>query len=135
MSVEYSAIAAKLKAMYSKFLTRDDYEQLLERKSVNDICSYLKSTPGYGEVLEQVNERDIHRGQMEILLEQEMVDEYVRLYNFMDNSKRTVMEFWFMRREIAFLKREIRYIYTHEERSNDEVTKANLTLSLKHTRK
>ena len=53
MSVEYSAIAAKLKAMYSKFLTRDDYEQLLERKSVNDICSYLKSTPGYGEVLEQ----------------------------------------------------------------------------------
>ena len=78
MSVEYSAIAAKLKAMYSKFLTRDDYEQLLERKSVNDICSYLKSTPGYGEVLEQVNERDIHRGQMEILLEQEMVDEYVR---------------------------------------------------------
>ena len=56
MSVEYSAIAAKLKAMYSKFLTRDDYEQLLERKSVNDICSYLKSTPGYGEVLEQVNE-------------------------------------------------------------------------------
>ena len=44
MSVEYSAIAAKLKAMYSKFLTRDDYEQLLERKSVNDICSYLKST-------------------------------------------------------------------------------------------
>ena len=81
MSVEYSAIAAKLKAMYSKFLTRDDYEQLLERKSVNDICSYLKSTPGYGEVLEQVNERDIHRGQMEILLEQEMVDEYVRLYS------------------------------------------------------
>ena len=124
MSVEYSAIAAKLKAMYSKFLTRDDYEQLLERKSVNDICSYLKSTPGYGEVLEQVNERDIHRGQMEILLEQEMVDEYVRLYNFMDNSKRTVMEFWFMRREIAFLKREIRYIYTHEERSNDEVNQS-----------
>ena len=124
MSVEYSAIAAKLKAMYSKFLTRDDYEQLLERKSVNDICSYLKSTPGYGEVLEQVNERDIHRGQMEILLEQEMVDEYVRLYNFMDNSKRTVMEFWFMRREITFLKREIRYIYTHEERSNDEVNQS-----------
>ena len=123
MSVEYSAIAAKLKAMYSKFLTRDDYEQLLERKSVNDICSYLKSTPGYGEVLEQVNERDIHRGQMEILLEQEMVDEYVRLYNFMDNSKRTVMEFWFMRRD-CILKREIRYIYTHEERSNDEVNQS-----------
>ena len=95
MSVEYSAIAAKLKAMYSKFLTRDDYEQLLERKSVNDICSYLKSTPGYGEVLEQVNERDIHRGQMEILLEQEMVDEYVRLYNM--DAKDNIQEYHMLR--------------------------------------
>lgn len=45
MSVEYSAIAAKLKAMYSKFLTRDDYEQLLERKSVNAYAVILKVHP------------------------------------------------------------------------------------------
>ena len=62
---------------------------------------------------------------MEILLEQEMVDEYVRLYNFMDDSKEEPLwNFAFMRREIAFLKREIRYIYTHEERSNDEVNQS-----------
>lgn len=121
MSAEYSAIAAKLRAMYSKFLKKEDYEELITRKSVNDICSYLKSTDGYREVLADVNERGIHRGQMELLLYQEIMNEYVRIYNFIDNTKRGLIDFWFMRHEVEFLKREIRYIYTHEERSSDEV--------------
>lgn len=122
MSVEYSAIAAKLRAMHAKFLTSEDYEQLLTKKSVNDICSYLKSTPGYSDVLSDVNERDIHRGAMEILIEQDIVNEYVSIYNFMDFASREVMKPWFMRREVEFLKREIRHIYTHEQRGEDEIT-------------
>ena len=121
MSAEYSAVAAKLKAMHSRFLTRNDYEELLSRKSVTDICAYLKSTPGYGDVLGEVNERSIHRGQMELLLEQDLMDDYASLYNFVDGSKRAMLEFWFMRYEVDFLKREIQYIYTHEARSSDEV--------------
>lgn len=121
MSVEYSAIAAKLKAMYSRFLSAKDYEEILNRKSVNDICAYLKSTQGYSDVLGEVNEKQIHRGEMELLLEQDIMDEYVRLYSFVDHTKRSMLEFWFMRREIEFLKRETRHIYTHEECSSDEV--------------
>lgn len=121
MSVEYSAVAAKLKAMYSRMLTAEDYEELLAKKSVNDVCAYLKATEGYSDVMSDVSERNIHRGQMEILLEQELVNEYVRLYNFVDHKKRLLLEFWFIRYEVGFLKREIRYIYTHEERSSDEV--------------
>jgi V/A-type H+-transporting ATPase subunit C len=124
MEVQYSAIAAKLKAMHSNFLTDEDFEQLLSKKSVNDICSYLKSTAGYAEVLEDVNEHDVHRGRMEILIEQNLVDEYVRLYNFLDHSKREIMAFWFMRYEQEFLKREIRYIYTHEARNEDDVNQS-----------
>lgn len=121
MSVEYSAIAAKLKAMHARFLTDSDYEELISKKSVNDICGYLKTTPGYGEMLCGVNERDIHRGQMELLIERSLVDEYVRLYNFIDHTNRKIMQFWFMRREVEFLKQEIRNIYTHEQRDRDEV--------------
>ena len=135
MSVEYSAIAAKLRAMHSKFLTRDDYEQLLTKKSVNDICAYLKSTPGYSDVLAQVNERDIHRGDMELTLEQDIVNEYVSIYKFMDFKNREVMKSWFMRREVEFLKREIRYIYTHEQHSDDEIEKGKFEAFFKsHTK-
>lgn len=121
MSNEYSAVAAKLKAMHSRFLTERDYEELLARTSVADMCAYLKTTDGYNDVLGEVNEREMHRGVMELLLEQDIMEEYIRLYNFVDKDKRDLLKFWFMEREIEFLKREIRYIYTHDERSSDEV--------------
>lgn len=120
MNSEYSAVSAKLKAMYSNFLTKEDYEQLLSRKTVGEICGYLKSTPAYASVLESVNERDVHRGQVEILISVEIIDEYLRLYDFLDSSKREVLKFWFMRREIEFLTRELRYIFTHESRNADQ---------------
>lgn len=122
MSSEYSAVAAKLKAMYSRFLTERDYEELLSKKSVTDICAYLKATEGYNDVLGDVNEREMHRGVMEILLEQDIMEEYIRLYNFVDKEKRDLLKFWFMAREIDFLKREISYLYTHDERRTDEVS-------------
>lgn len=113
----------------------EDYERLLAEKNVKDICAYLKTTDGYGEVLSGMDEREVHRGQLELLLEREIVDEYVRLYNFMDNSKRAVMKFWFMRREVEFLKREIRHIYTHEERSEDEINQGKFDAFFKtHTK-
>ncbi len=124
MNAQYSAIAAKLRAMHARFLTDGDFEELLSKKSVNDICSYLKSTAGYSDCLAGVDERNVHRGEIEILLENNLVDEYVRLYNFIDNSKREIMRFWFMRHELEFLKREIRHIYTHETVSDDAVDKS-----------
>lgn len=124
MSNEYSAIAAKLHAMHSRFLSEKDYDELLLRKSVADVCAYLKTTEGYGELFKDTDERKIHRGDMELLLEQNVMDEYIRLYSFVDKSKRALLRFWFTRREIEFLKREIRYIYTHDERSGDDVNQS-----------
>ncbi len=121
MSVKYSAIAAKLRAMHSSFLTGGDYERLLSKKSVNEICAYLKSAPGYCDALADVNERGVHRGEMERMLERDIMDEYVRIYNFVDFSDREIMNLWFMRRELRFLKREIRHIYTHEKCVGDDI--------------
>lgn len=135
MEIQYSAIAAKLKAMHANFLTDEDFEQLLSKKSVNDICAYLKSTAEYSDSLENVDEHNVHRGEIEILLERNLVGDYVRLYSFMDNSKRELLKFWFMRYELEFLKREIRHIYTHEAVNNDEVAQGRFDMFFKtHTK-
>ena len=135
MSNEYSAVAAKLRTMHARFLTEGDYEELLGKKSVADVCAYLKTTEGYMDVLDGVNEREMHRGVMELLLEQDIMDEYVRLYNFVDKGKRDLLKFWFVSREIEFLKREIRYIYTHDERSADAVNQGRFDAFFEtHTR-
>ena len=123
MEVQYSAVAAKLKAMHANFLTDEDFDRLLEKTSVKDICACLKATKGYGDVLSDIDESDVHRGAIEVKLYQDMVNEYERLYNFLDHSKREIMQFWFMRHELEFLKGEIRYIYTHEERKKDEISR------------
>lgn len=122
MSNEYSAIAAKLRAMHARFLTEKDYEELLSRKSVTDVCAYLKNTDGYSDVLGDINEREIHRGVMELILEQDIMDEYIRLYNFVDRPLRRLLNFWFIQREGEFIKREIRHIYTNEAYTRDEVS-------------
>lgn len=124
MSNEYSAVAAKLRAMRSRFLSSGDYDELLNKKSVTEVCAYLKGTAGYSDTLEGINEREMHRGVMELLLEQDMMDEYIRLYDFVDRKKRELIKYWFQRFEIAFLNREMRYIYTHEERSADTVNQS-----------
>lgn len=135
MEAQYSAIAAKLRAMHANFLTDEDFEQLLSKNSVNDICAYLESLRGYSDTLEGVDARNVHRGEIEILLEQDLVDEYVRLYNFIDHSKREIMKFWFMRYELEFLKRSIRHIYTHESISDDAAERGRFEAFFKtHTR-
>ena len=123
MNSEYCAVSAKLKAMYAKFLKSEDYEQLLSKKSVGEICAYLKAHPAYSEVLENISERDVHRGQMELLMSGEVFDEYLRLYEFLDSSKREILKFWFIRREILFLIKEMRYIFTHESRNEDQISR------------
>lgn len=118
MKKNYSAIAAKLKAASAGRLTRADYGELLSKSTVNEIYSYLLTT-GYRDVLSELSGKQIHRTEIEKALRHEMIREYGRVYSFMDIDGQRVLEFWFMQREIEFLKRGLRHLYNKE--SNDWV--------------
>ncbi len=113
MKEKYSAIAAKLKAASAGRLKRTDYDELLSKTSVNEIYSYLLTT-GYRDVLSELTKEQIHRTEIEKALRHEMIREYGRIYNFMDIDGKRVLEFWFMQREIEFLKRGLRHLYNKE---------------------
>ena len=115
MSARYSAIAAKLKAMCAPSLTKQDFISLTEKKTVSEICTYLKATEAYGEAFSGMDENNAHRGQMEYLMNEKLFYDFVKIYRFMDNQNSDLIRFFFIRREIEFLKREIHYIYTKEE--------------------
>ena len=117
MSAKYSAITAKLKAMCASALTERDFINLTEKKTVSEICAYLKATDAYGDAFSSIDENDAHRGQMEYLMNEKLFHDFVKIYRFMDNQNTDLIRFFFIRREIEFLKREIHYIYTKEERS------------------
>lgn len=124
MSAKYSAIAAKLKAMYANALSKEDFVALSEKKSVGEICGYLKNSEGYGDALEALDASDVHRGQIEFLMEEKILLDILKIFNFTDNAYNEVMDFIFARREIEFLKRQINHIYTHQKRSEDKMSYA-----------
>lgn len=65
-----NAILAKARAMYGKCLKDTDYQSLTECKTVSEIAAYLKQRTNYSAVLSGLNENEIHRGQLEPVLRQ-----------------------------------------------------------------
>lgn len=55
MGFSSNAIMAKSRALYGKRLTKEDYDALINAKSVNEVVSYLKSETAYGDVFRSAN--------------------------------------------------------------------------------
>ncbi len=110
----YIAVATKARAMYGECLTNEDFANLMNKKTVAEIFAYLKANSSYKRFFKDLSETDVHRGEIEKLLWKEISDEYKRIQNFVDASKSQVLQFWFARHEVDFLKHSIRNIYNHE---------------------
>ena len=67
-----NAILAKARAMYGKCLTDHDYKQLMDCRNVSEVASYLKTRTNYKSVLAGLNENEVHRGQLEPMLRQNL---------------------------------------------------------------
>ena len=82
MSFSSNAVLAQARSMYGKHLTPESYDELLKKRTGNDAVSYLKSETAYGPILEGLKETNIHRGQLESLLDEEEFLRAVRLIHY-----------------------------------------------------
>lgn len=117
MGSEFCALSAKLKAMRAGHLTETEYGQLLEKRTVSEACAYLKQT-AYEPFLADLNENDVHRGQIEDSLDQRKRSDYLKLYVFVDLNQRRLIRCFFMRDEIDALKSVLRDCFNHEKTYN-----------------
>lgn len=76
------AVLAKARAKYGKFLTDHDYDGILSCQSVPEVMVYLKSHTHYAAALEDISERDVHRGRLEELLRQDQFREFDSLCRY-----------------------------------------------------
>lgn len=102
------AIASKARAMYGERITVSDYNTLLSKKSVSDIASFLKETKLYASVLEGINTKGIHRGQLEVLLRTDVYDRLVRLMHYADAESKKYAMLAIRRTEIFLIRLCIR---------------------------
>ncbi len=77
-----NAILSKARAMYGKRLTEKEYKDLLHCKTVGEIAAYLKQRTAYGPILTGVNEKEVHRGQLEALLHKKLFYDFAALCRY-----------------------------------------------------
>ena len=76
------AVSAKARAKYGHFLTEKDYSNILACQSVAEVMIYLKTYTRYADALKEVNEYDVHRGRLEMILRQYLFDEFFSLCRY-----------------------------------------------------
>lgn len=76
------ALTAKAKAMYGERLRPEEYQTLLQKKSVAEVASYLKNETYFRDILAGINEKSIHRGQLETLLRQGLFARFSALMRY-----------------------------------------------------
>ena len=89
----YTAVAAKVRAMYGCRMTPEDYRQLMGRQSISEAASFLQSHPGYRRELAGVNVIGIHREQLENALRSTYRNEYRRIFRFLAGEDQELLRF------------------------------------------
>ncbi|MCL2120896.1 MAG: V-type ATPase subunit [Clostridiales bacterium] len=106
--IQYSAVAAKVRAMYGNRLREEDFAYLAACKSVSAATAFLKAHPAWSLILDEAAPADIHRGQLERMLRNSLLEEYRRMFQFLASEDHPLMKYPLLRFEteqiLSFLR-------------------------------
>lgn len=95
-----NSVFAKARAMYGKRLSSQNYSELMSCHSVPEIASYLKHRTDYSSVLGEINENDVHRGQLEMVLKKKIFIDFSSLGMYDISVKEHFSDYIISRMEI-----------------------------------
>lgn len=102
--MKYGALSGKTRAMFGRLLKNNDYREMMQKKSVSDIASYLKYSTHFSAILAEEDEAGIHRGHLENILKHEYINDYAKLMKFATGDIRKFINIMFLKIEIESLK-------------------------------
>lgn len=109
--LKFSGIITKVKAMSSNLLTTDDYIAISQSTHVLDVANYLKKHPAYADAFANLDERLLHRGDIEKILVQSLYSDYSKLYRFGDPYVRKFLLSYLRRYEIDLINYCFRIVF------------------------
>ncbi len=107
---EYNHAGAKIKAMKAGLLQQEDYEHLIRMPSVQEAALYLKSSTCYREALKDLQEDNIHRGHLEILLYRSMAEDADKISHYVSGYEKELFYHIYTDREIEDIKKMLRFL-------------------------
>lgn len=91
--LQYSGLATKTKAMHSRLLKREDFERITEFQTVQETIGFLREQESYGKIYGG-HEEIRHRGQVEALIHNSILEDYRKLYRFGNGAQREALELY-----------------------------------------
>jgi len=113
-SLTYGGILTKIKAMSSHLVKEADFRRIVELDSIADFINYLRTKPSYEQLLKDVNEATIHRGQIEELIKTSLFMDFSKIYTFSTRQQRSFLDVFFFRYEVTILKECLELIYNQK---------------------
>lgn len=93
MGNTYTAVTAKVRALYGGRMTAEDYRQLMSKKTISQAASFLSTHSGYRNELTGLSTSDIHREQLENVLRKTYMNEYRRIFSFLSMEDKELLRF------------------------------------------
>ena len=110
----YSGVVTKIRAKERNRLDESDYKTMIAMESVPEVIGYLKEHSSFSPFLRNVDEREMHRGQLERLLHRAMQEDFCRLYRFIAGDARRFLDIYLVYFETELMKRILYQIYGGE---------------------
>lgn len=113
-----NALISKAKSMYGQFLKPSDYEKLIKYHSVSDLVGFLKKHPHYQDILKDVSETSIHRGNLEALIKKNAFDNVIKLMKSVYSKDVKYYELNIVKQENEIILSAIRTFISDEVEDN-----------------
>lgn len=115
----YSGIVTKIRAMEAKLLTPMQFEEISNLHTVPEIYSYLREKTSYADILDEINEDRLHRGDIEKVLIQSLYRDYTKIYCFSSFEQRKFLKLYLKRYEIDLINYCFRIVINHYDEPFD----------------
>lgn len=98
-----SAVISKARSKYGRRITDRDYKALIKCSNVAGVVNYLKNHTHYSDILNKINETEVHRGQLETLIKQKIFYDFDSLCRYEMSEGSPFSDFIIRRYEIEQL--------------------------------
>ncbi len=102
--MKYGALSGKTRAMFGRLLKSENYTELMQKKSVSEVVSYLKYNTHYKAILSDFEETNVHRAHLENLLKHDLINDYAKLLRFTSGRLKDFVNLLYIKIEIESLK-------------------------------
>ena len=116
----YRAINTKLYAKKRTLLSQTEWMKVAQLKKVSQVVEFLKKREGYKNLMAMNKEYDLHRSDLEIVLDRYMVSEIEDMLHYFSGSYKEFFKTYLMEYEISDLNLILRSITSNEDMTNME---------------